>query len=122
MTVFFPAEAEAADNPSETILKLHVPHFASDMDAFQGFLDHSGGEQGLLLSFNGADRRRPFTRWHPVDERFKDLVSRMICIGLNRRITAREALKHPFFSEIVCDRGKEEEMRAYLQIRSTSLR
>jgi serine/threonine protein kinase len=90
------------------ILRLHVSHFVNDLDDFGGFVEYHGGEQdpfvqrfiGLLSTFNGEDKKRaPFSRWHPVDPQFKNLVSKMTCLNPLRRITAREALQHPWFSE-----------------------
>lgn len=106
--VFFWDEANAAEDPSDMILRLHVSHFVNDLDDFGGFVKYHGGEQdpfvqrfiGLLSPFNGEDKKRaPFSRWHPVDPQFKNLVSKMTGLDPLRRITAREALQHSWFSE-----------------------
>jgi serine/threonine protein kinase len=106
--VFFSDEAKAAEDASDMILGLHVSHFADDVDDFAGFIEYHGVEQdpfvqrfiGLLTTFDGKDKKRvPFSRWYPVDPQFKDFVSKMTCLGPLRRITAREALQHPWFSE-----------------------
>ncbi|KAK4244385.1 kinase-like domain-containing protein [Corynascus novoguineensis] len=106
--VFFSDEANEAEDPSDMILRLHVSHFVNDLDDFGGFVEYHRGEQnpfvqrfiGLLSTFNSEDKKRaPFSRWHPVDPQFKDLVSKMTCLSPLRRITAREALQHPWFSE-----------------------
>ncbi|KAK4032420.1 kinase-like domain-containing protein [Parachaetomium inaequale] len=102
--VFFLDEANAAEDPSDMILKLHVSHFVNDLDDFGGFAEYHGGEQdpfvqrviGLLGTLK---KRAPFSRWHPVDPQFQDLVSKMTCLDPLRLITAREALQHPWFSE-----------------------
>ncbi|KAL2167195.1 hypothetical protein VTG60DRAFT_1607 [Thermothelomyces hinnuleus] len=106
--VFYSGEANKAEDPSDMILKLHVSHFAYDLDDFGGFIDYHGGEDdpfvqrviGLLASFDGTGKKRaPFSRWYPVDPQFKYLISKMTCFDPRRRINAREALKHPWFSE-----------------------
>jgi serine/threonine protein kinase len=106
--VFFSEEANAAEDASDRILGLHVSHFADDVDDFGGFIEYHGGEEdpfvqrfiGLLTTFDGKDKKRaPFSKWHPVDPQFKDLVSKMTCLDPKRWITAREALQHPWFSE-----------------------
>lgn len=54
----------------------------------------------LTTSFNGKDKKRcPFSLWYPLGPQFKDLISRMTCLDNLWRITAREALQHPWFSE-----------------------
>lgn len=104
--VFFSEEANAAEDASDMILSLHVSHFINDIDDFNSFIEYHGGEDdpfvarfgGLLMSFNGKDKKRaPFSRWQTVDHDFKDLVGRMTCLDPRWRITAREALKHPWF-------------------------
>jgi serine/threonine protein kinase len=106
--VFFSDEANEAEDPSDMILRLHVSRFVDDLDDLDGFVEYTGGEQdafvqrfiGLLSTFSGEGKKRaPFSRWHPVDPQFKDLVSKMTCLNPLRRITAREALQHPWFSE-----------------------
>ncbi|KAK3997781.1 L-Aspartase-like protein [Cladorrhinum sp. PSN332] len=106
--IFFSDEANKAEDSSDIILRLHVSHFVNDVDDFGGFVEYYGGEEDpfvqrfirLLSTFNGEDKKRaPFSRWHPVDPQFKDLVSKMTCLDPLRRITAREALQHPWFSE-----------------------
>lgn len=106
--VFFSDEANQAEDPSDMILRLHVSHFVNDVEDLGGFVEYHGGEEdpfvqrfiGLLGTFNGKDKKRaPFSRWHPVDPQFKDLVGKMTCLDPLRRITAREALQHPWFGE-----------------------
>lgn len=106
--VFFSDEANEAEDPSDRILRLHVSHFVNEIDDFGGFIEYHGGEEDpfaqrfieLLTTFNSGQgkKRAPFSRWHPVDPQFKNLVSKMTCLDPLRRITAREALRHPWFS------------------------
>ena len=106
--VLFSDEANQAEDPSDMILRLHVPHFVNERDNFGGFVKYHGGEDNpfverfidLLESFQTGDERRvPFKLWYPGDPQFKDLVCKMTCLDPLRRITAREALQHPWFSE-----------------------
>lgn len=77
------------------------------MEDFEGFINYHGGDQdpfvkglkALLCTFNGENPRLPFSRWHQIDSQLKDLVCRMTCMDPFRRITAREALQHPWFAE-----------------------
>jgi serine/threonine protein kinase len=105
---FFSDEANNAEDPSDIILGLHVSHFVNDVEDFGRFVEYHGGEEDpfvvriieLLTAFDGKERKRaPFSRWHPVDPQFQDLVGKMTCLDPLRRITAREALQHPWFSE-----------------------
>ena len=105
--VFYSDEANAAKDLSDLILRLHVSHFAWDMDDFESFIDYHGGEDtpfvqrmiGILESFTVENKRLPFNRWQGLDPNFKDLVGKMTCMDPRRRITAAEALRHPYFGE-----------------------
>ncbi|KAK3291964.1 kinase-like domain-containing protein [Chaetomium fimeti] len=104
--VFFSEEANAAEDASTMILQRHMSHFSYDADDLVGFIEYYGGEQDafidrcteLLAVFdNEGNKRKPFSMWYPMDLEFKDLVGRMTCLDPRRRITAREALQHPWF-------------------------
>ncbi len=106
--IFFSEEANKADDASDMILRLHVKYFANDVDDFGGFVEYHGGEDnpfverlvGLLASIKAAgEKTEPFRLWYPVDAQFKDLVGKMTCLDPKRRITARDALEHPWFKE-----------------------
>jgi serine/threonine protein kinase len=105
--IFYSDEANKAEDPSDMILRRHVSYFLNDIDDFHGFIEYHGGEKdpfvnrfgGLLMSFSTEDEREPWTVWQPVDPQFKDLICRMTCLDPRRRITAREALQHPWFNE-----------------------
>jgi serine/threonine protein kinase len=106
--VFFSDEANQAEDASDMILELHVSRFVTTAEDFEGFIEYHGGEEDpfvqqfirLLTSFDGKDKKRmPFSRWYPVDPQFQDLVGKMTCLDPRRRITAREALQHPWFTE-----------------------
>ncbi|KAK3295474.1 kinase-like domain-containing protein [Chaetomium fimeti] len=105
--ILYSDEANEAEDPSDMILRRHVSYFINDVDDFNGFIDYHGGEEdpfvnrfgGLLMSFNAEDKREPWTAWQPVDPQFKDLICKMTYLDPRRRITAREALQHPWFNE-----------------------
>jgi serine/threonine protein kinase len=108
--IFYSHEAKHAslDEQARLILRLHVSHFG-DADGgadFAGFIEYHGEESqfahlvvGLLETFNEQSPRWPFHDWPDVDPQFKDLISKMVCLDPSRRITAREALQHPWFDE-----------------------
>jgi len=50
-------------------------------------------------SFDSANPRKPFENWYFVNAQFRDLVCRMTKLDPARRITAREALEHPWFAQ-----------------------
>ena len=52
----------------------------------------------LAGSFDAASPRKPFGKWYFVDTLFRDLVCRMTNLDPARRITALEALQHPWFA------------------------
>ncbi|PCH07847.1 Hypothetical protein PENO1_010320 [Penicillium occitanis (nom. inval.)] len=57
---------------------------------------------GMLWDDRTADYHsyRPFSDWPNVtDEKFKDLIRSMTNLDPRKRVTAREALEHPWFSD-----------------------
>ncbi|KAH6626064.1 kinase-like domain-containing protein [Chaetomium sp. MPI-SDFR-AT-0129] len=109
--VFFSEEANRAspEEQAELILRRHLSFFASEMEDFEGFIAFHGGDDNpfvkrlkkLLCAFNEDNPRLPFGRWQQVeDPQFKDLICKMTCMDPLRRITAREALQHPWFEGI----------------------
>lgn len=47
--------------------------------------------------FNADNPRKPFSLWQGVDEELKDLVGRLTNFDPAKRLTAQEALGHPWF-------------------------
>ncbi|OTA65185.1 kinase-like protein [Hypoxylon sp. EC38] len=93
-----------AEDSWRYILRRHLSYFA-DRDGFNGFLQHIGEENpfyerviALANDFLPGNRRQPFEAWEDVDPIFKDLVIKMTRLDPALRITARDALKHPWFS------------------------
>lgn len=88
------------------ILGRHISYFA-DEDGLNGLLEHIGEENpfyerliNLANSFGHGNPRQPFQRWSYVEPELRDLVGKMTNLDPTRRITAREALQHRWFSEI----------------------
>lgn len=85
------------------ILRRHISYFG-DEDGFKGLLRHVGEEDvffdrliALAGDFDAERPRKPFAMWHYVDAELRDLVVKMTNLDPARRITAREALEHPWF-------------------------
>jgi serine/threonine protein kinase len=93
-----------AEDSWRHILRRHLSYFA-DKDGFNGFLQHIGEENpfferviALANDFPPGNRRRPFEAWGGEDPIFKDLVVKMTRLDPALRITARDALSHPWFA------------------------
>ncbi|KAI0834728.1 kinase-like protein [Hypoxylon sp. FL0890] len=93
-----------AEDSWRYILRRHLSYFA-DRDGFNGFLQHIGEENpfyerviALANDFPPGNGRQPFEAWKDVDLVFKDLVVKMTRLDPALRITARDALGHPWFS------------------------
>jgi serine/threonine protein kinase len=95
----------AGDDAWWHILRRHISYFA-DEDGFKGLLQHIGEDNvffdrliALAGDFDSERPRQPFTGWQYVDEELRDLVMKMTNLDPARRITAREALSHPWFRQ-----------------------
>jgi serine/threonine protein kinase len=93
-----------ADDSWRYILRRHLSYFA-DRDGFNGFLQHIGEENpfyerviALANDFPPGSYREPFESREDVDPVFRDLVVKMTRLDPALRITAQEALNHPWFS------------------------
>ncbi|PYH94867.1 kinase-like protein [Aspergillus ellipticus CBS 707.79] len=53
---------------------------------------------GLVGTFGPEDPRQPLERWNYLEPDLRDLVGKMTNLDPAKRITAREALQHPWFS------------------------
>lgn len=87
------------------VLRRHISYFR-DEEGFRGLLNHLGEENpfyerliALAGDFDAERPRKPFQHWHYVDEGLRDLVGRMTNLDPKRRISAREALQHPWFGQ-----------------------
>ncbi|OBT53182.1 hypothetical protein VE04_06181 [Pseudogymnoascus sp. 24MN13] len=50
--------------------------------------------------FTTTNPRKPFSMWVEINEGFRDIVTKMTSLDPARRITAREALEHPWFQDL----------------------
>ncbi|KAJ8109109.1 hypothetical protein ONZ43_g6228 [Nemania bipapillata] len=106
--VFYSDEANRAspEEQAKLILSRHLSFFTSSAEDFDGFITYHGEEgspfveriKELCLTFNKKQPRLPFGRWQKVDPQFRDLICKMTCLDPLRRITAREALQHPWLA------------------------
>ena len=87
------------------VIERQISYFA-DEDGIQRFLEHireSPWAEIFRVICDGFDKehpRVPFALWEGVDTVFRDLVCRMTAFDPAKRITAREALKHPWFEGV----------------------
>lgn len=86
------------------ILGRHISYFA-DADNLSGFLEHIGQENpfyerliDLTNSFGPENPMQPFHRWSYVEPELRDLVGKMTSLDPRKRITAKDALEHRWFS------------------------
>lgn len=87
------------------ILTRHISYFG-DEDGLEGFLEHIGEQNpfyrlliGLANTFGSDNPRQPFQHWAYVEPELRDLVGNMTNLDPRKRITAREALQHRWFSQ-----------------------
>ena len=87
------------------VLRRHISYFG-DEEGFHCLLSHVGQDDpfferlvALAGDFDSERPRKPFKYWHYVDGEFQDLVGKMTNLDPKRRITAREALQHPWFRD-----------------------
>ena len=99
-------EELAAEDSWKHVLKRHISYFA-DEDGLNGILQWIGQDNPFfkrIIELAGSfekegKNRQPFGQWHYVDPEFRDLIGKMTNLDPKRRITAREALAHPWFEE-----------------------
>lgn len=98
-------DARGGEDASRHILRRHTSLFG-DEDGFRGLLQYIGEENplfepliALARDFDGLRPREPFAMWHYVDATFRDLVVGMTNLNPEKRLTAREALLHPWFRQ-----------------------
>ncbi|CAJ2509201.1 Uu.00g142270.m01.CDS01 [Anthostomella pinea] len=104
-SVIFLADNAQKMDPTSDILTSQMSYFAEWKD-FRGFLDYLGSKhpwagdfRRMANSFNEDNPRRPFAVWKSdlLDDEFKDLIGKMTNFDPQKRITAQEALEHPWF-------------------------
>jgi serine/threonine protein kinase len=90
--------------PAFIRLQRQISYF-SDRDGLNGLMKHVGDEEanciivGMLWDDRAADYIPyvPFSEWTDVDSTFKDLIRGLNNLDPSRRLTARQALDHPWF-------------------------
>lgn len=95
----------AASDSWRYVLRLQISFFGEE-ESFKGLLEWIGEENpfferlvALAGSFDAANPRKRFQKWYFVDAQFRDLICRMTTLDPARRITAREALEHPWLAQ-----------------------
>lgn len=105
--VIFWVDLPLNSDPSFAILERQISHFAEKED-IDDFLEYLGRGHPWRQSFNRITEsfsednpRRPFALWKSdvLDADFKDLIRKMTHFDPRKRITAREALDHPWFKD-----------------------
>ncbi|KAJ5594715.1 uncharacterized protein N7459_000923 [Penicillium hispanicum] len=89
------------------VLQRHISYFA-DEEGLAGFLKHIGEDNPLhghlmtlASNFSSGNPREPFGSWNYVEPEFRDLVEKMTNLDPARRITAKQALEHCWFSQAI---------------------
>ncbi|KAL8717814.1 MAG: hypothetical protein Q9225_004987 [Loekoesia sp. 1 TL-2023] len=96
---------EEGVDPLAVVLRRQISYFA-DPAGLLGFLNYIGEESPWFEVFGDIidkSPRQPFylwKGWEDVDKDFKDLVGRLTNFDPAKRITAREALEHPWFKGV----------------------
>lgn len=95
-------------DPSFAILERQISHFA-EWEDFDDFLEYLGrghpwrqNFSRMAESFGENNPRRPFSLWKSdvLEPDFKDLIRKMTNFDPRKRITARQALEHPWFRDV----------------------
>ena len=103
---------QLSDEERERTVVRHLLSHFGDREGLGGFVDHlDDGETAawrdlvldVVKEFTADKPRKPYSMWEDVDESFRDVITQMTSLDPKRRITAREALQHPYFRD-VCNR------------------
>lgn len=106
--VIFWTDLPQSTDLSFAILEKQISHFADwdDFDDFLGYLGRGHPWQQsfskMADSFDASNPRRPFHMWKSdvLDGDFKDLIRQMTNFDPRKRITAQQALEHPWFKDV----------------------
>lgn len=86
------------------VLERQLSYFGCS-NSFNGLLEYLRDEfwaqklNDVAEGFNEENPCKPIALWDEIDPDFKDLVGKMTNLDPLRRITAEEALKHPWFAD-----------------------
>ncbi|KAH8668753.1 kinase-like domain-containing protein [Xylariales sp. PMI_506] len=106
--VIFWMDLPQSSDPSFAILEKQISHFAEwdDLDDFLEYLGRSHpwrqNFSKMASSFGETNPRRPFALWKSdvLEPEFKDLIRLMTHFDPRKRITAQQALEHPWFKDV----------------------
>jgi serine/threonine protein kinase len=106
-SVIFLSDGDRNIDPTIDILTRQVSYFANwnDLDGFVKYLGRrhpwAPDFRRIADSFGEGNPRRPFALWKSplLDADFKDLIGKMTNFDPRKRITAEEALQHPWFAD-----------------------
>jgi serine/threonine protein kinase len=98
------AEGLSPEEEKRLIVKRLLSHFA-DGPGLLGLLEHLDDSVAewrnrvldVVAEFTTTDPRKPCLMWENVDEGFRDVITKMMNLDPARRLTARQALGHPWF-------------------------
>ncbi|KAH7348172.1 kinase-like domain-containing protein [Pyrenochaeta sp. MPI-SDFR-AT-0127] len=97
-------ELKEGEDKLAIVLERQLSYF-SDLESLGGLLQHLGDSPWVEIftviaeGFNEQFPGAPFMLWKDIEPDFKDLVGKMTSIDPKRRITAQEALTHPWFAD-----------------------
>ncbi|KAI0104169.1 kinase-like protein [Nemania sp. FL0031] len=103
--LFYVSEEELGDGEEilAHVLERQISYFA-DEEGLNALYKHLGNENPwvqvfdiLRGGFNADNPRRPVSLWKDVDPELKDLVGGLTNFDPAKRMTAQEALEHPWF-------------------------
>ncbi|KAI1260242.1 kinase-like domain-containing protein [Xylariaceae sp. FL1019] len=107
-SVIFLADGAPKLDPTQDILMKQISFFA-DWKDFDGFLNCLGRRhpwasslRRMADSFDQKNPRLPFASWKSdlLEPEFKDLIGKMTNFDPRKRITAEQALDHPYFYDV----------------------
>jgi serine/threonine protein kinase len=105
--IFAVADEELAEGEERlsVVLTRQLSYF-SDFEGLEGLLQHLGDSPwaqvfiAIAEAFGRENPRKPIALWKNILPDFKDLVGQMMNVDPKRRLTAHEALAHPWFSDV----------------------
>ncbi|KAH6710896.1 calcium/calmodulin dependent protein kinase [Leptodontidium sp. MPI-SDFR-AT-0119] len=106
--VIFSIEGEdlgEGEEPLAVVLERQISYFA-DEEGLNGLLRHLGDSpwcqvlETLRDGFNKTNPRKPVSLWKGIDKDFRDLVTGLTKFDPSKRLTAKEALQHPWFGDV----------------------
>lgn len=80
--------------------------FFADKEGIMAFLKYLGDSPWVQIfsvikdGFNAENRRKPLYLWKNVDPDLRDLIGKLTNFDPTKRLTAREALCHPWFEDV----------------------